>query len=394
MRSSKEVEDTMRARLRRLRRDERGMSLVFVGLGFISFMAATTLAIDIGMFMTARSQTQNAADAGALAGAVALIFNDFDDRTPSGPAVQSAINASTANLVMGSSGSVLPADVTFPTGPSGQNDRVRVTVRRAAARSNPVATLFGPLLGVNTVDVAAVATAEAAPANAATCVMPFTIPDKWSENTTPPWDPNDDFDLFGGGGNPLPNPDVYIPPGQTGHTGYDPEIDKGLQVTLKTNNQNKTAPSFYNAWRLPGSTGASDYRWNIGNCNTNIVAIGDLMDAEPGNMVGPTRQGVEDLIDKDPGAYWDTSCNCVKGSAFGKSPRVAVVPLYDPVYYENGKHNGSNASLKVANYLGFFIEGMQSNEVVGRITPITGLVKGGGGPLPTGAFAKVIRLVE
>lgn len=163
---------------------------------------------------------------------------------------------------------------------------------------------------------------------------------------------------------------------------------------LKNNNQNKTAPSFYNPWDLPGSTGGDDYRENIGTCNTNIVAIGDPMVPANGNMVGPTVQGTEDLIARDANAYWDLACSCVKGSAFGKSPRIAIVPLYDPVYYETGKHNGNNASLRVANYLGFFIEGMQGNEVVGRVTPITGLVKGGGGPIPTGAFPMAIRLVQ
>ena len=58
--------------LHRLHRDERGMSLVFVGMGFMAFLAASTLAIDVGMFMTARTQAQTAADAAALAGAVAL----------------------------------------------------------------------------------------------------------------------------------------------------------------------------------------------------------------------------------------------------------------------------------------------------------------------------------
>ena len=42
--------------LDRLHRDERGMSLVFVGMGFMSFLAAATLAIDVGMFMTARAR--------------------------------------------------------------------------------------------------------------------------------------------------------------------------------------------------------------------------------------------------------------------------------------------------------------------------------------------------
>ena len=54
--------------LRRLRDDERGMMFVFVGLGFLAFLAATMLAVDVGMLMTARAQAQNSADAGALGG--------------------------------------------------------------------------------------------------------------------------------------------------------------------------------------------------------------------------------------------------------------------------------------------------------------------------------------
>src|SRR5437870_6258475 len=112
--------------LRKLGRDERGMSFVFVGLGFMAFMAASTLAIDVGMFMTARSQAQNAADAGALSGAMGLAFNNFNDRSATGPAVQGAISAAKANLMMGGAPSVLPGDVTFPNDPAGQPNRVKV----------------------------------------------------------------------------------------------------------------------------------------------------------------------------------------------------------------------------------------------------------------------------
>src|SRR6476661_7747231 len=88
-------------RLRKLTSDERGFSLVFVGLGCMAFVAASMLAIDVGMLMTARSQAQNSADAGALAGATALAFDNWDDRTPTGPAVVNAIAAAKANNVMG-----------------------------------------------------------------------------------------------------------------------------------------------------------------------------------------------------------------------------------------------------------------------------------------------------
>ena len=67
------------------------MSYVFIGMGLMAFLSASMLAIDVGMLMTARSQAQNSADAGALAGATALGFDDFYDRSPSGPAVTNAI---------------------------------------------------------------------------------------------------------------------------------------------------------------------------------------------------------------------------------------------------------------------------------------------------------------
>lgn len=386
---------TMRlSRVQRIHRDERGMAFVFIGLGFMAFLAASTLAIDVGMLMTARSQAQNAADAGALSGAVALYYDSFTNRSANGPVVTSAVMAARANRVMGNDVSVQPADVTFPNDPSGQPTRVRVSVFRTAGRSNPVATLVAAYFGQPTANITATATAEASPANAETCVKPFTIPDKWTENQTPPWGPNATFDLYANNGQPLSNPDVYIPAGQPGYTGYSVDTDRGLRLVLKANNQDKAAPSFYNPWDLPGSVGANDYRNNIANCNTAIIPIGDPMTAEPGNMVGPTRQGTEDLVAKDPNAYWDTSCACVKGSAYGISPRVVVIPVYDPVYYETGKQNGRNADLKIANYLGFFIEGMQGNEVMGRITPVGGVYSSNFGPAPEGAFPKVIRLVE
>ena len=173
---------TIAGRVRQIRRDERGSSLVIVGFGFMSLFAATMLAIDVGMLMTARTQAQTAADAGALAGATALVYNSFTNHSPSGPAVAGAIDTAKTNLVIGEQVSVTPADVTFPfNSVTGQSDQVQVTVYRTSARLNPLSTIIASLFGIDTVDVAATATATAAPADAATCVLPFTIPDKWTE---------------------------------------------------------------------------------------------------------------------------------------------------------------------------------------------------------------------
>jgi hypothetical protein len=366
------------------------MTLVMVATGMIAFLSATALAVDVGMMMVARTEAQNAADAGALAGAVALGFDDYDDRTAAGPAVTNAIAAGTAadNGVMNRTASVLPEDVTFPT-----VNRIRVRVQRTSARGNPLTTFFAPVFNINTVDVGAVATAEVAPANAMTCVKPFTIPDKWIERQTPPWDPDDTFDAFDNKGKPLANPDIYIPIGQSGYTGYSAVTDRGALITLKAATGTNISPSFYFPYAIGGDSGGSEYRWNIGNCNTTMMGFGDLLMAEPGNMVGPTRQGMDELINRDPSAYWDTHNDRVV-SSMHPSPRVVAIPLFDPVYYDSGKRNGRNADLKAVNYMGFFIERMQGGNVVGRITPIGGMLTGNGGPAPTGAFPLAIVLVQ
>src|SRR5262249_36795542 len=157
--------------------------------------------------------------------------------------------------------------------------------------------------------------------------------------------------------NYVPNPDIYIPPGQPNATGYSPVTDRGMELVLKTNNQNKIAPSLYNPWDLPGSVGADDYRANIGGCNPRLITIGNDMAPENGNMVGPTQMGTGDLMATDSSAHWDTGCNCVKGSMYPFSPRIRILPLYDPSYFADGKQSGkANPQLRVVNYLGFFVE--------------------------------------
>jgi Flp pilus assembly protein TadG len=377
-------------RLQTRLRDDRGMTLVMVATGMLAFLSATALAVDVGMFMVARTEAQRAADAGALAGAVALGYNDPNDFSATGPAVLNAIGAATAgdNSVINQQASVLPEDVTFPT-----PTQVRVRVQRSSMRGNPLTTFFAPIFGINTVNLGAEATAEVSPANAMTCVKPFTVPDKWIESQTPPWDPTDTFDVVDNSGRPLANPDIYIPLGQTGYTGYNAQTDKGALITLKAGTGTNIYPSIYFPYSMGGVTGADEYEENIGGCNTLMMGFNDLLLAEPGNMVGPTRSGMDTLIAKDPSARWDTYENKVI-STMSPSPRVVAIPLFDPVYYDTGKQNGRTADFKVVNYMGFFMEEMQGKDVKGRITPIGGLLSGNGGPAPTGAFPIAIVLVK
>ena len=381
----------MKRVLTRLHRDERGMSLVFVGTGLMAFLAATTLAIDVGMFMTARSQAQTSADAAALAGAIALGFDDYTNRSSSGPAVQNALEAARRNNVVGRAVNVNPSDVTFPTGPGGADNRVRVSVFRTQGRGNAVPTLMGRYFGVATANISAEATAEAARAGAARCVKPFTIPDRWIERQTGSWDPSDTFDMFDQHNNLLANPDIYIGPTSSSYTGYNAMRDKGMQLMIRAGTGNNINPSFYFSLALAGVTGGSAYDWNIANCNTTVMQINELLLQEPGNMNGPTVSGMDGLIARDPNAYWDTTWNQVV-SNFHPSPRVTILPVFDPVYYATGVTQGRYADLKVTNFIGFFIESRSGNNIYGRITPVSGVLTNSP-PVP-GAFPVVIRLVE
>jgi Flp pilus assembly protein TadG len=373
------------------------MSYVYIGLSMMAFLSASMLAIDVGMLMTARNQAQNSADAGALAGATALLYDSWTDRSAGGPAVTNAIAGATGNQVMAGNVSVGPADVTFPLDPAGEDNRVRVAVRRTATRGNPVSTLIAQYFGIGNADIGAVATAEVSPANAMTCVKPFTIPDKWNERQTPPWDGSDTYDAFDNKGNPLPNPDIYIPATSSGYTGYNQESMRGQRLVIRAATGNNITVSFYYSLSMgkPVITGGDEYRWNIANCNRTIYYYGDPLTQEPGAIEGPTIQGADDLIARDPGATWDTTYNRVVGSAYGnQSPRVFPIPLYDPIVYDSGKRNGRSADLVTANWIGFFLESTEGNGIWGRIIPIGGIRDSTHEGPPIALNPKALRLVE
>jgi hypothetical protein len=115
---------------------------------------------------------------------------------------------------------------------------------------------------------------------------------------------------------------------------------------------------------------------------------------EPGNMVGPTTDGIDDLIAQDPNAYWDEGSRSVKNSDHARSPRIFPIPLYDPDLFDQGKVNGRNATLIMRNWIGFFVEERNGNEVIGRITPILGTINPDAGPAPAGIFPLAVQLVE
>jgi Flp pilus assembly protein TadG len=383
-------------------RSERGAVLIHVGVAMIGLLGFCAVSIDYGVMWTARRQAQNAADAAALAGAVSLAFNDPADTNRARFAAEAA---GEANLVWGQAPNIDPAtDITIgtcPTGIANSSDVcVRADVYRNQARGNPLPTFFARILNIADQGVRATATARVLVGNSASCMRPWALTDKWHDavdtdnpiEATPTWTLEDKYERYYENG---PNRGQLMPgtvdcyraaltnlsgpymnncPADVGVTSFQSEVDAGTRVTLKSGNPNQALTA---GWFFPidlprpggPATGGDRYRENIASCNSLAVNIGDLLWTEPGNMIGPTNQGVTALISQDPGAMWNGTD--VVGGAFGvnNSPRIVPIPIFNVDAYHFQDKTSGRFQVQVTNILGFFVEEMQGNDVTGILLP-------------------------
>ncbi|HEX5109966.1 MAG TPA: pilus assembly protein TadG-related protein [Vicinamibacterales bacterium] len=400
---------------------ERGAIIIQVLLAFLVLTAFLMFVVDYGVKWVSRNQAQNSADAGALAGAVALAYDDYDDRSDTGPAKLSARQIALSNYVFGQAPDVnITSDITFPTCPDGNDGCIKVDVYRNQARNNPLPLWFGWIVGLTNQGVRATATAQTGVGNTTQCLKPWAVVDKWTEhwedgapNST--WDEDSTYDKYDKFGNPDPNipsgqADVYEAPTATstgtGFHPFDPDggysADYGRLISLKTgdNGDFQFATGWFRALKLSDKPGGSEYEDNIKGCVGIDYTIGqDLeIDNEPGDMVGPTKQGVDYVMDLDPYAHWDPDMNegrgGIAGSAFNTSPRIVAVPLINPDLAAEAQ-KGGRTSVPIANIMGFFLEGMDGKEVRGRLVMIPNMKIGPGGTVtPESAFSRIIRLIR
>jgi hypothetical protein len=389
--------------------NERGSTILMVTLSMTALLSIVALAVDVGMLFDVRTEAQRTADAAALAGAGTFMMKGDLDAADEDVARATAIDIGERNLVYGDSAEILPEDVDVNL----EAGRVTVTVRRVGERGNSIPTWFANVFGVGEADVAARATAEIAPAGAATCLKPFAVPDVFLDvDGDREFDPGvDRYDpeQYGYGSSWRDN-------GQPGSDGKGFEGDFGRPIVLKggggkgggngngngnggSNAYPGTGPSWYYPWAMPQpgggpANGADRYRWNIANCNPVVVSVEDEYDVEPGAMTGPTVQGVEDLIALDPWATWDDVANQIVNSdyapAWEASPRIGIVPVFHP----GREFDPGRKPIEFTNFIAVFFEGVEGNGndqvVYGRILYPRG-VGGGDAVAPAAQF---VHLVE
>ena len=78
---------------------EDGAIVVQVALALLAFTLLSAFVIDYGVELVARNDAQNAVDAAALAGATALAYDNYSDRSSTGPAQSTAQAVAARNLV-------------------------------------------------------------------------------------------------------------------------------------------------------------------------------------------------------------------------------------------------------------------------------------------------------
>jgi hypothetical protein len=426
-------------------RNERGATIALVAVSLTALMGMGALAVDLSMLMKARGEAQRAADASALAGASAFLAQKPFDAVDS--ARTRAILQAGKNYVNGRMVDTLgqASTVTGTRYVTTSNELVVVVLPdsekvRAIIRRTDIPTLFGRVLGFAGIAVSAKAAAEATNSGAGKCVKPFAIPDMWHDvdddlNTNRLKDigqgqgnnQGEDWEYDTGAG------DSYVPYGsptgtQTGlgsswrnnytNDGTRYWDDYGRPFMLKTSTPHLTVKSgFFYPWRPEGDRGGNDYRWNIANCNptevhlnTDVDYDSTSYDDESGNMIGPTKQGMMDLIAKDSLACWADApdqnhvgysrgmvmrrarkngpCN-VAYPDWESSPRVAMVPLFDPT---QAAING-NMTLRFNNLALIFIEEQLNGKaaVMGRFLYFA---RGTEEDTNQGSLVKKLRLVE
>ena len=300
----------------RILKEQRGSTIAVLTVSMFVMAACAGMAIDIGAIASFKSQLQAAVDAAALAGARGYI-------TDEGQAATDAIAVAAQNKYQNRSLQLDAGEISFPG-----NNSVHVSATRT------VSLYFLRVAGINTARIHAEAIAAFGELRNTKGLKPWAVPEEH-------WNVGDVVTLKLG------------------------------SITEPDNNNNIPA-----SWHFPvcfppinrgtPSTGADEYRDNILNGTNHTIEVGDVLQVEPGNMVGPTIQGVNDILGQDPNAYWagDNVANSrYPGSS---SPRICKIAVIDP----NSLPGDGRTTVTVERFAVFFLEGMQGQNLIGRFMEI------------------------
>ncbi len=341
--------------LRRGWGSERGQVLVLFAGGLAVFIALVGLSVDMGQIVFARTDLQKLADSATFAAA-----QDLPDATKATEAANTYGHSET-----------FPGTLTVVVSQTyGANDTVEVTASRR------VNYWFLKAVGLDGKTVTAKAKARAMNYAGGAGLLP------WG------------FIASNDNKSKLLQNSCY-----TSQSGGMPAFQQNVPCTVKYGAGTNSGGDF-GALALDG-TGADVYRESIKNGTTKTFMKGQQVDAETGNMQGPTTQGVADRLALPPilpcpsNEKSDVLTVDAKGFASitpgcESSPRIGIIPVVNKI--------DNPAKSTILGFAFVFIEGTSgsgggSSVNVYFVKYVTELPKGVyTGTTPSGATA--IKLVE
>ena len=363
---------------------ESGYILVTVAILLIVLIGFTALAVDVGMLYAGRTQSQRAADAGALAGAFTFILDGNMSDQPA-RAILNAKKVATRNTAMGT----VITDAQVNVAVDLANRKVTVNI----ARDEP--TFFAKVSNFNSVNVAVQAIAEAAQnASAASCVKPMFIPNTIGAPT------GTALCTACGNGQTLV---TAVPPHERTPFADSLLAQASTPLTLRPGNSTGgIAPGQFYSVQM-GGTGGSVYRDAIATCSPIQYQCGVAYPVEPGAMTGPTKQGVEGQ-GQNPGLLatppdtWQARHEYLHGGVqppFDTSQQLVLAPIANLCNFcPAGNFPTGNSTLTIVGFAMMFVDGMQGNDVQAHLVSVEGCGASGGGVTGSSAFAMPLRLVH
>jgi len=276
-------------------KSEKGTVIVMVALSMMTLMMATALVADVGRLYLAKIRLQAGADAAALAAATTL-FSEHNLILASNTA-RGYVNQNVHEY--------------YKYNYQADQNQNSFTVNL----EQDVAFFFAPIMGINTSKIKATATAKASTIISALGVVPFGVEQQ--------------------------------------------NFEFGEQYTLKYGAGDKPAHGGNFGGLALGGNGANTYRDNIKYGYNGELEIGQQVTTKPGNMAGPTDQGVSYRISQcTHGCSYNTQieANC---------PRVVITPIINAI------PDGGRTTATIVGFAAFFLEATQDGakgqkDVIGR----------------------------
>jgi hypothetical protein len=283
-----------RSRINPLRNGERGSTLFIVAGCMVVLLGIGALAIDVGSLYVARSESQRAADAAALAGAKVFVesgcVTSGDCSSEESIATDRATQVALQNLVEGQP--VTIGAVTFTETP--QNPQITIKVQ-----SSNLHVFFAGAIGITSApNVSATATAEAynpsgqagGPSFCTGCVRPWILPNCDPSHTGP--SSNSSCVPSAPPGTTPPPPQAFLldPGSRVENPGCYPGgvVGETIPIAIQTKPQRFLA--------VDDGTGFAGYQKSIVTCNTGQMTCGKSVNTLLVSRIAYPTPGIATLL--------------------------------------------------------------------------------------------------